>query len=183
MIQKSKTTTMNERVEELLKSRREFLEKEKIDKRNQHLIDIGLYDIGESIIWTDDWNDDAKPGWKYDEEKGKYYKVLQSQKKAIEVTDEEYEEICKLFPEGKVLKDAAPINIKAERTLRTIAMVILISGILSSFLIVVISLSSSTPILALIAIPCLLMTLYSLALLRTFADMSITLKEIERQKE
>ena len=173
---------MNERVEELLKSRREFLEKEKIDKRNQHLINIGLYDIGESIIWADYWNDDAKLGWKYDEKKEKYFKVLQSQKKAIEVTDEEYGEICELFPEGKVLKEAAPINIKVERILRTIAMVILISGIISSFLVDVIYLSSS-PILALIAIRCLLMTLYSWALLRTFEDMPITLKEIERQKE
>lgn len=141
---------MNERVQQLLDKRRKELESERMDRRNRHLIEIGLYELGDSVVWADDW--DASPGWKFDKEKGKYYKEATAQKKAISVTDEEYAEICKLFPENQVRTEDVEIDKSAEKTLRTIANVLLIVGIIVSVIIIVVASALKTPLVALGAV-------------------------------
>lgn len=170
---------MNERIQLLLDKKRSELEAERIDRRNRHLIEIGLYELGDSVVWADDW--DASPGWKFDKEKGKYYKEATAQKKAISVTDEEYAEICKLFPENQVRTEDVEIDKSAEKTLRTIANVLLIVGIIVSVIIIVVASALKTPLVALGAVIYFLMALATWAILRCFADISITLKEIKKK--
>lgn len=170
---------MNERIQLLLDKKRSELEAERIDRRNRHLIEIGLYELGDSVVWADEW--DASPGWKFDKEKGKYYKEATAQKKAISVTDEEYAEICKLFPENQVRTEDVEIDKSAEKTLRTIANVLLIVGIIVSVIIIVVASALKTPLVALGAVIYFLMALATWAILRCFADISITLKEIKKK--
>lgn len=169
---------MNERVQKLLDKRRKELDNERMDRRNRHLIEIGLYELGDSVVWADDW--DASPGWKFDKEKGKYYKEATAQKKAISVTDEEYAEICKLFPENRDddARDAAYTN--AEKTLNVIANIVLIVGIITCIVIVITAFMTLAPTIALVAIPYFLLVLAVWAILRCFADMSLSLKEIKK---
>lgn len=170
---------MNERVQQLLDKRRKELESERMDRRNRHLIEIGLYELGDSVVWADDW--DASPGWKFDKEKGKYYKEATAQKKAIPVTDEEYAEICKLFPEDSSKDANEVIYTNAEKTLNVIANILLVVGVIACLVIIVLAFGSLTPAIALAAIPYLLLVLATWALLRCFAGISITLKEIKQK--
>lgn len=170
---------MNERVQQLLDKRRKELESERMDRRNRHLIEIGLYELGDSVVWADDW--DASPGWKFDKEKGKYYKEATVQKKAISVTDEEYAEICKLFPENRDDDSRDVVYTNAEKTLNVIANIVLVVGVIACIIIIITALTALTPAVALVAIPYFILVLAAWAILRCFADISITLKEIKKK--
>lgn len=169
---------MNERVQQLLDKRRKELESERMDRRNRHLIEIGLCEDANEIIWSKNWN--GSPEWEYDEEKDSYYKI-RPQKKAISVTDEEYAEICKLFPENRDddARDAAYTN--AEKTLNVIANIVLVVGVIACIIIIITALTALTPAVALVAIPYFILVLAAWAILRCFADISITLKEIKKK--
>ena len=86
---------MNLQVENLLKTEKERIIASDKQKRDKHLISIGLVDKEKSIriyseqdIYTSEFD-------KYDDEKKKYYK---ENAVALDVTDEEYNEVCKYFP-------------------------------------------------------------------------------------
>ncbi len=170
---------MNERVQQLLEQRKKQIRSEEVERRNRHLIDIGLYEVKDEIVWSKKW--DGSPGWEYDKEKDSYSKVMSSQKNALVVTDEEYEEICKLFPEDSAPKVKEQVNRRAENTLRTIANILLIVGVIACVVIIILAFSSVSPAVALAAVPYLLLVLATWALLRCFADISITLKEIKQK--
>ena len=90
---------MKEQVENLLKKGKEKViaaQERKIAsdkrKRDNHLISIGLIDEEKiNRIYSDNEFFQSK----FDEKKGKYYK---EEVVALEVTDDEYEEICRYFP-------------------------------------------------------------------------------------
>jgi len=83
---------MKEQVENLLRNEKERIIASEKQKKEEHLISIGLIDEGtRTRVYQSSWSDSAT----YDEEKKTYYKESFG---AVEVTDEEYAEICKYFP-------------------------------------------------------------------------------------
>jgi len=85
----------NEKVENLIKNEKERLEASKRHMRNNHLINLGLIDEGKTIrSYLGEVGYDSETSV-FDDEKQRYYSVSS---KALDVTDEEYNEICKYFP-------------------------------------------------------------------------------------
>jgi hypothetical protein len=85
---------MKEQIENLLRGEKERIIASEKEKRNNHLISIRLIDEGKSSrIYH------AENGDKWDKEKGKWYT---ENLVALDVTDEEYTEICKYFPPSKI---------------------------------------------------------------------------------
>ena len=81
---------MNQKIEDLLKKRKQEKRENEIRNRNEHLIKLGLTEgEREEIQYMDYYNSD----FSYDKEKQSYYIVVKVAN-AIEVTDEEYEKIC-----------------------------------------------------------------------------------------
>ena len=93
---------MNEKVENLIKQEQECLDASKKQMRDNHLISLGLIDESKSARKYQDYYSESA---KFDEEKQIYYKECDA---ALDVTDEEYEEICKYFspipPEKEISK-------------------------------------------------------------------------------
>lgn len=84
---------MNPQVEEFIQKQKE---KQKLE-REKHLIELGLFTVeGEKKYspWVD--KDSVSMGYILKDEKG-YYRI-DGPKKALDVTDEEYEAICQFSP-------------------------------------------------------------------------------------
>lgn len=125
-----------------------------------------------TIQYQDNW--DNSPECRWDQEKNKYYKEIAV---PIEVTDEEYEEICKYFPENNVPVDNASYG--AENTLKTMATIILAIGLLSALVLVFLIFGGVLPPIAFLYDIILFLTVLAFwAILRCFANISVTLKEI-----
>lgn len=84
---------MHPKLKELIDNEKEENREVELQKRNEHLISLGLIDEKKSQRTYYDYSDD---GLEYDSVIGKFYS---SDDVAIEVTDEEYKELCKYFPE------------------------------------------------------------------------------------
>ena len=83
---------MKEKVEELIRNEKERIIASEKQKRDDHLISLGLIEEGKmNRIYQDEFSQEAI----YDKEKEKYYTESAV---ALDVTDEEYSEICKYFP-------------------------------------------------------------------------------------
>lgn len=166
---------MNAQVEELLAKGRA----EKLRRRNAHLIKLGLVDMskGSHREYAKDW--DGRPGWTYDKEKELYYRDCgEGEPIPIEVTDEEYEEICKLFPEKDSSRTTA--NKAPEKTLEGIASALLVIGILAFFTCLIIAFEADTPgLFIMYGLIVLAAAVVNWAIMRCFADMSSTLKDIK----
>ena len=102
---------MNEKVEKFLAEQAE----KRDGKRRDHLIALGLC---EKELGETEWGS----GNNYDEETGKVYK-----KKAIEVTDEEYELICRFQPEKTVAANPTAV------ACTVLAWVIFVAGFIIGF--------------------------------------------------
>lgn len=166
---------MNAQVEELLAKGKA----EKLRRRNAHLIKLGLVDMskGSHREYAKDW--DGRPGWTYDKEKELYYRdSSEGEPIPVGVTDEEYEEICKLFPEeedGRATDSKAP-----EKTLKDIASVLLAIGILAFAACLIIAFIGDTPgLFIMYGLIVLAAAVVNWAIMRCFADMSSTLKDIK----
>ncbi|MBP1645869.1 MAG: hypothetical protein H6Q16_1444 [Bacteroidetes bacterium] len=99
---------MNPKVQELLDKKIGEIQKKNLKLRNEHLINLGLID--ESKIerkYLDSYKSDST----YDPEKKKYFFEKHF---ALDVSDEEYEEICKYYP----IKDKESYNKYSELKLR-----------------------------------------------------------------
>lgn len=82
---------MNQKVENLINQEKDRLEKYRNQMRNNHLKSLGLFEDKMERVYLD-YNDGSA---KIDEETKKYYIENPI---VLEVTDEEYNEICKYFP-------------------------------------------------------------------------------------
>lgn len=91
---------MNPKVQEFLDKK----EKEKLKRRNEHLIELGLVD--KSKI-EKKYGSAFRNNAIQEEETGRYYVERYG---ALEVTDEEYAEICKYSPERTLYKETKQIN-------------------------------------------------------------------------
>lgn len=163
---------MNPKVEELISRKKEEIKNQTLKKRRQHLIKLGLVSDERIIQYQDNW--DNSPECKWDREKNKYYKEIAA---PIEVTDEEYEEICRYFPEDNVPVENETYG--AENTLNTMATIILVIGLLSAFVLIFLIFGGVLPPIAFLYDIILVLTvLASWAILRCFANISVTLKKI-----
>ena len=89
---------MRKEVEDLLRTEKERIFASGKQKRDKHLISIGLIDEGKtSRFYVGEDGYDSNNAL-YDNEKLKYYSENVG---ALDVTDEEYAEICKYFPQSK----------------------------------------------------------------------------------
>ena len=115
---------MKEQVENLLRTEKERITVSEKKKRDKHLISIGLIDEGKTTrIYQDE--DGYEPNNAiFDEDKSKFYTEGFG---ALEVTDEEYDEICKYFPPKLTTKSQI---LGAEKTLSVIAEIVLWVGIM-----------------------------------------------------
>ena len=182
---------MKEQVENLLKKGKEqvIAEQEQIiasnkQKRDNHLKSLGLVDEGE-VVRT--YYGIEVYGSKYDEEKKKYYTESQ-ENIALDVTDEEYAEICKYFPpelatntiKSKTGQSVTAQSTDAETTLKVIAQVVLWVGIVLSIILFIAGIAES-PVL-LLGIPIILLpSIVTWAFTKVFSNISLTLKEINEK--
>ena len=165
---------MNPKVEELISKKQEEIKSEKQKKRENHLISLGLTTDVTQRKYLEYYTN--SPDCKWDEEKQMYYI---GSAVAIDVTDEEYAEICKYYPEEEigVVKNE---TYGAENTLNTIAGIILGIGIVATFVLIITVFATGMPFITILYAVILFLTILgSWALLRCFANMSITLKEIK----
>ncbi len=89
---------MNAKVQEFINKMKEEQKAKELIKREEHLISLGLLDEEKTkrgIVYLDNW--DGTKDCKFDNEKNKYYKESYVPA-AIEITDEEYQEILKYAP-------------------------------------------------------------------------------------
>ena len=110
---------MNQKIENLIKKKKMYLDV----IRDNHLVSIGLIDEEKKRrIYLASYSATAK----YDKEKKMSYKEGVG---ALEVTDEEYAEVCKYFPPG-----SETLGTSAETTLNVIAVIVLICGIIGTLI-------------------------------------------------
>ena len=83
------------KVENLLKTERERIIASEKQKKDNHLISLGLTDEQKINRIYCDYTDQTEEFPLYDDKKKRYYKENFG---ALDVTDEEYNEICKYFP-------------------------------------------------------------------------------------
>lgn len=121
---------MNKIVEEFIEKKKKKIQQSELEKKNEHLIRLGLIDETKS---TREYQDIYGRGLKYDVEKKKYYK---GENFPIETTDEEYALICKYGIE--TLQDQEEIVDKhEEKGLKTISYILLFLSIIGSIFLLI----------------------------------------------
>jgi len=144
---------MNTKVQEFIDKMKEEQKEVELKQREEHLISLGLIDEEKTkygIVYLDNW--DGTKDCKFDNEKNKYYKES-FVPAAIEITDEEYQEILKYAPIIKDIKaaGATPSETKWAKIIEIIAYIYLIGGILINILAIASTneyLRENTPVVA-----------------------------------
>ena len=140
---------MNIKVQEFIDKMKEEQKEVELKQREEHLISLGLIDESKNTYTTSKaYPNEA--GWHFDYEKQVYYKGT---KAAIEVTDEEYQEILKYAPIIKDIKAAGATlsETKWAKIIEIIAYIYLIGGILINILAIASTneyLRENTPVVA-----------------------------------
>jgi hypothetical protein len=180
---------MNKQLEEFIAQKKEKINHSKIEKRNKHLIELGLIDKSKTKReYYDAWN--ADPGLIYDETEKKYYIETPV---PLEITDEEYDEVCKYCSTPTTREDNVSKN-SEEGTLRAVATIILIGGIISSIVFLFATGSSTfydeygqrvktvtNWLNIFLAFATLFASVVTWAVLRVISNISETLKEIKNK--
>ena len=110
---------MNEHVKKFIKKKKEEIAFQNQKEKEKILIEAGLYE--KEYVEMDQY---LTEGWKYDPEKGKYYR-----EKVFDVSDAEYDEILSLLSYEKNKKQINYIEI----ILKVIAWIIYIGGFIIGF--------------------------------------------------
>ncbi|MBQ8695592.1 MAG: hypothetical protein IJ513_08130 [Bacteroidaceae bacterium] len=128
---------MNKQVEDFINKMKEEQKGEDLKQREEHLISLGLIDEEKTkrgIVYLDNW--DGTKDCKFDNEKNKYYKES-FVPAAIEITDEEYQEILKYAPIDKTETHEEKTKTKWANIIKTTSNVflvlIIICGLISAF--------------------------------------------------
>ena len=175
---------MNDKVQQLIEEKikeqeqaKLKLEEEQKARRDRHLVALGLHGDKKEKIWT---THRVSPSQYYSDEKNMFYSLGY---KPIELTDEEYAELCKYYPEGSefIKDDSNDKHTASENTLKTVAGIVLGLGIVFCLILVIVAFSFDMGILAFLAIPCLLSILSTWALYRCITNMSFTLRQIDKK--
>lgn len=179
---------MNNKIQELIDEKRERLESSKQAQRDKHLIKLGLIDEEKSNREYSDAYSHIHPY--YDSEKKKHYREV---KVALNITEQEYEELCKYFP-----PDSKNINTSDsyentlnshENTLNIMANITLGVGILCTIILSFSIMYTDVPYgkseLDLtgfaVTISVLLTTIISWALLRVISSISTNVRELNHK--
>ena len=170
---------MNEKVENLIKQEKERLDAFKKQMRDNHLISLGIIDEGKTERKYLPYNVD---GAKLDTETNRYYF---EEYFALEVKDEEYEEICKYYsptsltpPEKETLKTATA----AENTLNTIAVIVLVCGIIGALVCFLVFIDGNEGWIGfIISIGILLTSLITWATLKIVCEIAMNLRQINNK--
>jgi len=169
---------MNEKVENLIKREKDRLDTSKKQMRDNHLISLGLVDESKSERVYQDYFSEKYDT--YDNEKQKYYteKLF-----ALEVADEEYEEICKYFPPTLTQKEIFKTATTAENILNIIAVIVLVCGIIGALvcLFTITDYGDITLIGILTSIGVLLTSLTTWSVLRVFCEIAINVRQINNK--
>lgn len=105
---------MNPKVQELIDKKKEEEREKELKLRNEHLISLGLVD---EELSKKEYTSYYSNSTKYDEEKKLYYI---ERNVAIEVTDEEYAEICKYYPAYNNIEENIFTDIKMRKDISSI---------------------------------------------------------------
>ena len=151
---------MQKNVASLLDNKRKEIADASRQKKIEHLISLGLldYEKAEKKYISDSslpsFADPKAYGFVNEDEKGKFkYEWPEDKPVTIEVSDEEYTEICKLFPPSNDNKanETHAIRSYAEEAVTIIAFILLIVGIIAAFFCIVVAVLHSTVQWALLA--------------------------------
>ena len=175
---------MNQKVENLIKQKKELLDVSRKQIRDKHLISIGLIDEEKTRrVYLDFCSETAK----YDAEKQMYYGEVAD---ALEVTDEEYAEVCKYFPPSPPT-ECEISKTGAEVTLNAIAIIVLVCGIIGTliclFTIVFVDSGNRyadevfSPTGLVITLGVLLSSLTTWAVLKLFCEVAANIREIKNK--
>ncbi len=166
---------MNAKAQELIDLKIAEVKAKKEEAKRKHLVELGLVE-GIERVYSDTYTYGADT--KYDEERKQYYVEVPQ---AIEMSDEEYAEICKYYPES--VNDAgggADEEYAAENTLKTIATLCLVVGALAAAICLIIVIDEELPGTILVGVAvAFLAILEAWALLRCIGNISTTLKQIK----
>lgn len=173
---------MNEQVSAFIEKKKAEDAELKAAARRKHLLELGLYDKTKATIFKEQ---PAKTdGLKYDYAMKVYFT---GEIVPVEVSDEEYAEICKYAPENA---DSAPKTDtgKDERLLSSMSTWILVVGIILSAVLIIASIpfdwrDEFNPALLGGGIALLLMSITYYAALRVLRNISNTLKAINDKKQ
>ncbi len=166
---------MNAKVQELIDLKIAEAKAKKEEAKRKHLVELGLIE-GVERVYSDTYTYGADT--KYDEERKQYYVEVPQ---AIEVSDEEYAEICRYYPESKGAAVAENDDeYAAENTLKTIATLCLVVGAIAAVFCLMIVIEEELDASVLIGVAvAFLAILEAWALLRCIGNMSTTLKQIK----
>ncbi len=168
---------MNEKVKTLIEKRKAELEENKQKERDKHLISLGLIDESKNERHYISYHHASA---KYDREKRMHY-IPGS---VLDISDAEYEEICKYFPPVEKTIQIEPTS--AEKTLSVIATIILVVGILGSLISLVTlafpdeygNTSDSFSLMGFaISISILISTLITWSFLKVFCEMAANIRQ------
>ncbi len=165
---------MNAKAQELIDLKIAAVKAGKDEARRKHLVELGLVGSVERVYSdTYTYGTDTR----YDEERKQYYVEVPQ---AMEMSDEEYAEICKYYPEPEGVAVADDDEFAAENTLKTIATICLVVGAtaVAICLMIVIEEELDASILIGVAVA-FLAILEAWALLRCIGNISTTLKQIK----
>ena len=179
---------MKKEVEDLLKKGQEQKNAFEKQKRDKHLISIGLIDKEKaSRIYSGHYYSTSEFNL-HDPEKKQSYKEVFG---ALDVTDEEYAEICKYFPPKSTTTQtklkSTQQSATAEETLSLIAGIVLAIGIVVSAILLLIGVRMVIEYeyggwLFLLGIPIILLpSITTWAFTKVFSNISLTLKEINKK--
>ncbi|MBE6307896.1 MAG: hypothetical protein E7087_01135 [Bacteroidales bacterium] len=129
---------MNAKVQEFIDKMMEKQKEEELKQREEFLISLGLIDEEKTkrgIVYLDIW--DGTKDCKFDNEKNKYYKES-FVPAAIEVTDEEYQEILKYAPLITREKEqkAEATKSSLEKTIEIIGIILVIISVIEIFMMI-----------------------------------------------
>jgi len=179
------TKFSNEKVENLIKQEKERQDTSQKQMREDHLISLGLIDENKTERkYLNNPYDADDASRKYDPDKGKYYAERRA---ALDVTDEEYEEICKYFPTTPTKKEILKTATFAETTLNIIAIIVLVCGIIGTliclFTITTNSYGDFNVIGFITSIGILLTSLTTWAVLRIFCEVAVNVRQINNRNK
>lgn len=169
---------MNEIVERFIGEHQKKEEEERIKRRKEHLQSLGLVTQKKVKQYcTKDWSDKQREeyGFVNQDEKGFFkYKMKTVD---IDISDEEYEEICKYCPPGTITlgKKTVATENYAETVAIITAYVFLTLGIIASIILLGIAISEAEWLWVGVAVCVLLFSLITWALSLVFVNISCKL--------
>lgn len=172
---------MNNKIQEFIHEKKERLESSKQAQRDKHLIKLGLIDEEKSNREYSDAYSHTHSD--YDSEKGKHYSEV---KVALNITETEYEELCKYFP----LESEEVVDLNTyENTLNTFGNITLIVGLICTlylfFSIALIDVPFGETEFDLagfaITLSVLLTSILTWALLRVISSISINVRQLNNK--